>query len=76
MLWSDTTFFYTAYTGSAASVFGGRTITKAPGMFTTNVSKIQRTEWSRVHVLVIDEISFMTENKLKKLDVMLSQYKD
>ena len=28
-LWNDNTFFYTAYTGSAASLFGGRTIVKA-----------------------------------------------
>ncbi len=76
VLWSDTTFFYTAYTGSAASAFGGRTIIKASGMFTTSVSEIQRSEWSRVRILVIDEISFMTENELKKLDIRLRQYKD
>ena len=76
VLWSDTTFFYTAYTGSAASAFGGRTIIKASGMFTTSVSEIQRAEWSRVRILVIDEISFMTENELKKLDIRLRQYKD
>ena len=28
-LWSDSTFLFTAYTGSAASLFGGRTICKA-----------------------------------------------
>jgi hypothetical protein len=28
-LWSDKTFIFTAYTGSAASLFGGVTISKA-----------------------------------------------
>ena len=29
VMWSDTTFSFTAYTGSAASLFGGVTISKA-----------------------------------------------
>jgi hypothetical protein len=37
----DTLFFYIAYTGSAASAFGGRTIVKASGMFTTSASEVQ-----------------------------------
>jgi hypothetical protein len=28
-MWSDTTFLFTAYTGAAASLFGGVTISKA-----------------------------------------------
>jgi hypothetical protein len=46
------------------------------GMFTMTVSKVQRTEWSRVRILVLDEIAFMTEHELMKLDVRLRQYKD
>ena len=76
IIWTDTSFFYTAYTGSAASAFGGRTIVKASGMFMTTVTELQRLEWSSVRVLVIDEISFMTESELMKLDVRLRQYKD
>jgi flagellar biosynthesis GTPase FlhF len=40
IIWTDTSFFYTAYTGSAASAFGGRTIVKASGMFTTTVTEV------------------------------------
>jgi len=40
-MWTDTSFFYTAYTGLAASAFGGRTIVKASGMFTTSVPEVQ-----------------------------------
>jgi hypothetical protein len=49
---------------------------KASGMFMTTVTELQRLEWSSVRVLVIDEISFMTESELMKLDVRLRQYKD
>ena len=44
IMWTYTSLFYTAYTGSAASAFGGRTIVKASGMFTSNVSEVQRME--------------------------------
>ena len=40
---------------------------KASGMFTTTVTEVQRSEWSSVRGLVIDEISFMTESELMKL---------
>ena len=49
---------------------------KASGMFMTTVTEVQRLEWSSVCVLVVDEISFMTESELMKLDVRLRQYKD
>ena len=49
---------------------------KASGMFMTTVTEVQHLEWSIVRVLVIDEISFMTESELMKLDVRLQQYKD
>ena len=42
--WTDTKFFYTAYTGLAASAFGGsRTIVKASGMWSKGVSDEQKT---------------------------------
>eukprot|EP00956_Cyclotella_meneghiniana_P020170 scaffold35251_cov63-Cyclotella_meneghiniana.AAC.2 len=65
---TDTTFFYTAYTGSAASAFGGRTIVKASGMWSKGVSEEQRNDWRNCKILVIDEISFMKESELMQLD--------
>ena len=35
--WFKTTFFYTAYTGAAASAFGGRTIVTASGLKSANI---------------------------------------
>jgi hypothetical protein len=52
-----------------------QTTIKASKMFTISVSDVQRTEQSRVHILVIDKTSFMTEHELMKLDVRLPQYK-
>ena len=37
IMWTDTSFFYNAYAGSAASAFGGRIIVKASGMFMNEV---------------------------------------
>ena len=66
--WTPTTFFYTAYTGSAASAFGGRTIIKASGMKSQRITATQRMEWETCRILVIDEISFMKESELIQLD--------
>ena len=41
IMWTDTTNFYTVYTGSGVYVFGGQTIVKASGMCTTNVTQNQ-----------------------------------
>ena len=59
IIWMDTSFFYTAYTGSAASAFGGRTIVKASGMFMMTVTEVQHLQWNSTCVLVMDEISFV-----------------
>ena len=74
--WYPTTFFYTAYTGAAASAFGGRTIVTASGMSSGTLNDTQIKEWERCKILVIDEISFMSENELIKLDNRLRRYKD
>ena len=74
--WFNTTFFYTAYTGAAASAFGGRTIIQASGMRSKDVTEQQIEEWSRCKILVIDEISFMSESELVLLDQRLRRYKD
>ena len=74
IMWTETSFFYTAYTGSAASAFGGRTITKASGMCSQNITDKQKLEWSQCKILVVDEVSFMTEKELMKLDNKLKQY--
>jgi len=76
-LWSDSSFLFTAYTGSAASLFGGITIVshahlKRKGPLTEDEIR----EWESVRILVIDEISFMNDNELKLLDNRLREVGD
>jgi hypothetical protein len=64
-MWSDKTFIFTAYTGLAASLFGGVTISKA--------AFLDRNEWQDVRIFVIDEVSFMSDTILKTLDRKLKE---
>jgi hypothetical protein len=60
-MWSDTTFLFTAYTGAAASLLGGVTISKAAFINQRKpLSQEDRNEWLDVRILIIDEISFMS----------------
>ena len=71
-MWSDTTFLFTAYTGAAASLLGGVTISKAAFINQRKpLSQEDRNEWLDVRILIIDEISFMSDSVLKELDKKL-----
>jgi hypothetical protein len=71
-MWSDTTFLFTAYTGAAASLFGGVTISKVAFINQhKQLSQEDRNKWQDVRILVIDEISFMIDSVLKMLDIKL-----
>jgi len=66
ILWSDKTFIFTAYTGLAASLFGGVTISKAAFLNQRKqLSVDDRNEWQDVRIVVIDEVSFMSDTILK-----------
>ncbi len=74
VMWSDKTFLFTAYTGSAASLFGGVTISKAAFINQNSALRLDgRNEWQDVQILIIDEISFMRDSVLKRLDKKLKQ---
>jgi thymidine kinase len=69
VMWSDKTFLFTAYTGSAASLFGGVTISKAAFINQNSALSLDdKNEWQDVRILIIDEISFMSDSVLKRLD--------
>ena len=70
ILWNDKTFLFTAYTGSAASFFGGVTICKAAFLLKKKpaLNQDEIDEWKDVRILVIDEISFMQDSEILKLD--------
>jgi hypothetical protein len=74
VLWSDISFLFTAYTGSAASLFGGVTISKAAFINQNSALSLDdKNEWQDVQILIIDKISFMNDSVLKRLDKKLKQ---
>ncbi len=71
---SDKTFNFTAYTGSAASLFGGATISKAAFLNQRKQLSVDvRNEWQDVQIVVIDGVSFMSDTILKTLDRKLKE---
>jgi ATP-dependent DNA helicase PIF1 len=76
-LWSDRTFLFTVYTGSAAMLVGGLTICKAGFLMKKGaLTEEDKREWQEVRILIIDEISFMCDDELKKLDQRLKEVRD
>jgi hypothetical protein len=73
-MWSDHTFLFTAYTGAAASLFGGVTISKS--IFFNQqkaLSLNDKNEWQDVPILIVDEVSFMSDKLLEALYVKLKK---
>lgn len=76
-LWGDSTFLFTAYTGSAASAFNGKTICTVAHLNTDRpLTDEEIQEWKSVRILVIDEISFMSDKELRYLDKRLRDVRD
>jgi hypothetical protein len=72
--WSDKMFIFTAYTGSAASLFGGVTISKTAFLNQRKqLSVNNRNEWQDIQIVIIDEVSFMSDIILKTLDRKLRE---
>ena len=77
LLWSEYSFLFTAYTGTAAMEVGGLTICKAAFIFTTRVlTEEDKRMWRDVKILIIDEISFMSDKQLQELDKRLKCLRD
>jgi hypothetical protein len=76
-MWSNTTFLFTAYTGSAASLFGGVTIAKVTFINQhKSLSQDNKNEWQDVQILIIDKISFVSDSVLKMLDIKLKDIRN
>jgi len=74
VMWSDTTFLFTAYTGAAASLFGGVTISKAAFLNQQKaLTQEDKNEWQDVRILIVDEVSFMSDKNLLTLDRKLKE---
>jgi hypothetical protein len=73
-MWSDKIFLFTAYTGSAASLFGSVTISKAAFINQHSALSLDdKNEWQDVQILIIAKISFMSNSVFKTLDKKLKQ---
>ena len=72
-MWSDTTFLFTAYTGAAASLIGGTTISRTAYLNQKRaICDDDIKEWKDVRILVIDEVSFMGDGTLQMLNKKLT----
>jgi hypothetical protein len=84
VMWSGKTFLFTAYTGSAASLIGGVTFSKAAYLnLQRQLNNNAINEWKDVQILVIDEVSFMRNRIFKnstsnahKLEIEPSRVED
>jgi hypothetical protein len=66
VMWSDQTFLFTAYTGAAASLFGGVTISKAAFLNQQKALSLNdKNELQDVRILIVDEVSFMSDKILE-----------
>ncbi len=69
VMWCERTFLFTAYTGSAASLIGGITTSKAAYINQQKqLSADNIHEWKDVKIIVIDEVSFMGNRTLMTLN--------
>ena len=76
IMWEDNTYLFTAYTGSAAAAFGGLTTTKATYIAKKGLSDDDRKAFQGVRILIIDEISFLKDSELLKIDRNLKNIAD
>jgi ATP-dependent DNA helicase PIF1 len=69
VMWCERTFLFTAYAGSAASLIGRVTISKVAYINQQKqLSADDINEWKDVKILVIDEVSFMSDRILMTLN--------
>jgi type II secretory pathway predicted ATPase ExeA len=73
IMWSDTTFLFTAYIGAAALLIDGTTISRTAYLNQKRpICDDDIKEWNDVQILVIDEVSFMGDNTLQMLNKKLT----
>ena len=73
VMWNEDTYLFTAYTGSAAAAFGGRTTTRSTHYLKRNIDDKMRLALLQVRILIIDEISFMKVHELRLLEKTLRE---
>jgi hypothetical protein len=71
-MWSDTTFLFAAYTGAAALLIGGITISRTACLNQKRPTCDDIKECKDVRILVIDKVSFMGDSTLQMLNKKLT----
>ena len=71
IIFDETTFLYTATTGTAAALFGGNTIHSAAFLNRSKIYEEDCESWKNVRLLIIDEISYFLATDLENLDAKL-----
>ena len=69
----DTTFYFTATTGSSACLFGGTTIHSAAHLRKAKITDALCEEWKDVIILIVDEVSFLNDVGVEILDIKLQR---
>ena len=72
----DNTFLFTAYTGSIATAFGGLTTSAATFMSKPKLTNSDRQVFGGVRILVVDEVYFLKDAELKKMQQHLQNIGD
>ena len=75
VMFDTSTFYLTAYVGSAAALWGGITIHTAAHLNRTKITDAHCKEWENVKILVIDEVSYFSFKDLENLDKKLRRLK-
>jgi hypothetical protein len=71
---SDTIFLFTTYTGAVTSLVGGVTTSKAAFLYQQKALSLNdKNTWQDVRILIVDEVSFMSDKNLNTLDVKLKE---
>ena len=76
IMWGDSTFLFTAYTGSAAAAFGGLTTSSAMFLNKKTITDDDIQSFRGVRIIIIDEVSFMKDSELKSMDRNLKHIGD
>ena len=64
----EKTFYFTSSTGSSACLFGGTTIHSAAHLAKDRITDTLCKDWKHVKILVIDEVSFLSDSDMENLD--------
>jgi hypothetical protein len=75
IIFDPTTFYLTAYVGSAAALWGGVTIHSAAHLNRTKLTDEHCRQWNEVRILVIDEVSYLSMKDLENLDKKMRRLK-